>query len=112
MLNTGLLWFIVGIGTTLAFFGLKEWFAEKQVTLNWWQWLLTAAWALFLAFTVAFATTNFAANEARAAVLGIVIFGVITIAWASTRLGAIEIRAWRWVSQPVNALDSAKLMTR
>ncbi len=82
MLNTSLLWFIIGVGTTLAFFGVKEWLADKQIHLNWWQWLLAAAWALFLAFTVAFTTTNFAAQEARAAILGIVIFGTITIVWA------------------------------
>ncbi|MBI4789199.1 MAG: dehalogenase [Chloroflexi bacterium] len=82
MVNSGLLWFIIGIGTTLAFFGLKEWLDEKQVALNWWQWLLAVAWTLVLALTVAFTALNAAANEARAAMLGFVILAVILAVWA------------------------------
>ena len=82
MINSGLLWFIIGIGTTLAFLGVKEWLDEKQVSLNWWQWLLAGAWTLLLALTVAFTALNAAANEARAAVLGFVILAVILGVWA------------------------------
>ncbi|MBI5650322.1 MAG: hypothetical protein HZC40_07750 [Chloroflexi bacterium] len=83
MFDNGLLWFIVGIGATLAVFGFNEWLNEKQVSFNWWQWVLTVGWVLFLAFTIAFTTINLAAQEIRAGVWGLVILGIVAVVWAT-----------------------------
>ncbi len=79
MFNDGLLWFIIGVGATVASIALYQWLTEKKVSLKWWEWLLVAAWTLLLAFSVTAFTTNLGLKETRAAWLSLLIYGGITV---------------------------------
>jgi len=44
-----------------------------------WKWILLGLWALFFGFTIAFVGTNLGEKEPKAALLGGIIFGLLTV---------------------------------
>jgi hypothetical protein len=80
-MSGGFLWFVIGVGATLALFGFNQWLSENMIRLNWWQWLLFVAWALFLGVTVASVTTNLGEHETKAAIWSLILFGGISVVW-------------------------------
>lgn len=37
-------WIFVGAFGVLVYFGLKTWFEDLNIPMNWWKWVLTAVW--------------------------------------------------------------------
>ncbi|WP_035267560.1 hypothetical protein [Desulfitibacter alkalitolerans] len=75
----GFLWLVVGICVTVAAFSLKKWSETLEEPLKWWNWLLISLWGVFLLFTFAFVGTAYGEGEPRAAMVGGIIFGIMTI---------------------------------
>lgn len=86
------LWFIIGISATLAVQSFHRWVTERGLRLSWWQWLLLGLWALALAGTIGFVTTNLGEREVRAAMVGGAMFGLVVIVTA--------VGLWRWLLTP------------
>lgn len=77
--NSGLFWFIEGILACLAVLGLRAWLADKGIPMSWWKWLLVITWMAFVGFTIAFIGTSLGEGEPHAALVGGIIFGVISL---------------------------------
>jgi hypothetical protein len=77
--NSGLFWFIEGVLACLAVLGLRAWLADKGISMRWWKWLLVIAWMTFAGFTLAFIGTSLGEGEPRAALVGGIIFGVVSL---------------------------------
>ena len=77
--TSGVFWFIEGLLLCLVIIGFKYWIEDRGVTLSWWNWVLFIVWLLFWGFTIAFITTSLGESEPRAALLGGILFGLITI---------------------------------
>ncbi len=72
-------WFVEGIFVCLIFIGFKRWMKNRGVRMTIWKWILFAAWLFLSGFTIAFITTSIGEGEDRAALMGGIIFGIITI---------------------------------
>ena len=76
---SGTFWFIEGILCTLAVIGLITWMQDRNIRLNWWQWILAVLWILLFGFTITFITTSLGEGEPTAAYRGGIFFGIITV---------------------------------
>jgi hypothetical protein len=81
--NSGIFWFFEGILLCLAIIGIKIWMEDRKVLMNWWKWILVAAWLLMLGFTVSFTGTCLGEKEVTAAFRGGILFSLITIVCGS-----------------------------
>jgi hypothetical protein len=77
--NSGLYWFIEGVIFCLAVVGFKIWMEDRGIPMPIWKWGLLGIWVLLFAFSIAFVGTNLGEKEPTAALLGGIIFGLITI---------------------------------
>lgn len=103
-MSFSLLWFIIGIGTTLAVQAFYQWTKEKGYHFKWWQWLILACWVLAFAGTIGFIGTTYGEGDPRAALVGGAVFGVIVIVAA--------VGLWRWlftVSKKESAGETVKM---
>ncbi|UCH82569.1 MAG: dehalogenase [Candidatus Latescibacterota bacterium] len=75
----GLFWFIEGVLACLAVVAIKIWTQDRGIAMPWWKWLLTALWFCLAGFTLAMIGTSLGEGEPRAAVMGGVVFGVVTV---------------------------------
>jgi hypothetical protein len=77
--TSGLFWFIEGILACLVVLGLKTWAEDRSIPMPWWKYALSLLWLALAGFTLAFAGTSLGEGEPRAAMMGGIIFGVITV---------------------------------
>lgn len=77
--DSGLFWFIEGIILCLSVIGFNMWMEDKGIPMPIWKWLLTGIWICLFGFTIAFVGTNLGEKEPKAALLGGIVFGLITI---------------------------------
>ena len=77
--TSGLFWFIEGVLACLAVIGLKLWAQDRGIPMPWWKWPLAALWICLAGFTLAFVGTSLGEGEPRAAAMGGIIFGVLSI---------------------------------
>ena len=77
--TSGLFWFIEGVLACLAVIGIKLWMEDRGIPMPWWKWVMTALWFCMVGFTVARVGTSVGEGEPRAALMGGIIFGVITV---------------------------------
>jgi hypothetical protein len=62
--------------------------------MPWWKWLLLGLWILFVAFTLGWIGTNLGENELKAAGVGGIIFGLITVVLGAG-LWRVIVRGWK-----------------
>lgn len=77
--NSGLYWFLEGVIFCLAVIGFKIWMEDRGVPMPFWKWTLLGIWVLLFGFSIAFVGTNLGEGESNAALLGGIVFGLITI---------------------------------
>jgi hypothetical protein len=77
--NSGLFWFIEGILFCTAVIGFKKWMEDRGIPMPFWKWLLLGAWIFLFGFTIALIGTNLGEKEPQAALVGGIVFGLITI---------------------------------
>jgi hypothetical protein len=77
--TSGLFWFIEGLLACLAIMGLKLLAQDRSIPMPWWKWVLTALWVCLAGFTLALVGTSLGEGEPRAAAMGGIIFGVLSI---------------------------------
>ena len=77
--NSGLFWFIQGIFVCLIVVGFKIWMDDRGIPMRFWKWGLLGIWVFLFGFTIAFVGTSLGEKEAQAALLGGIVFGLITI---------------------------------
>jgi hypothetical protein len=77
--TSGLFWFIEGVLACLAAAGIKVWMEDRGVPMPWWKWVLTVLWFCLAGFTVALVGTSLGEGEPRAALMGGIVFGVLTV---------------------------------
>jgi hypothetical protein len=77
--NSGLYWFIEGVIFCLAVIGFKIWMEDRGVPMPFWKWGLLGIWVLLFGFTIAFVGTSLGEKEPKAALLGGIVFGLITV---------------------------------
>ena len=77
--NSGLFWFIEGVIFCLAVVGFKLWMEDHGIPMPFWKWMMLGAWVLLFGFSIAFVGTNLGEKEPKAALLGGIIFGLVTI---------------------------------
>ena len=82
-----IIFFALGIGLTLLF----GWLRSRQITVNWWEWLLGALGLLALLMAIQNFVTSFAELESDAAWLMLATFGVPAL----ILLGIPASRIWR-----------------
>jgi len=82
-----IIFFALGIGLTLLF----VWLRSRQITVNWWEWLLGALGLLALLMAIQNFVTSFAELESDAAWLMLATFGVPAL----ILLGIPASRIWR-----------------
>ena len=68
-----------GVLVCLAVIGFKVWMEDRKIPMPFWKWILLGMWALFFGFTIAFVGTNLGEKEPKAALLGGIIFGLLTV---------------------------------
>ncbi|MCP4452074.1 MAG: hypothetical protein GY809_11475 [Planctomycetes bacterium] len=78
----GLFWFIQGILTCLALWGLRIWMQDRRIPMPWWKWLLVILWTGVAGLSLAFVGTSLAEGEMQAAYLGGLAGGVVAIVGA------------------------------
>ena len=66
----GLFWFVEGILTCLALWGLRAWMQDSHRPMPWWKWLLVVIWIGFAGLSIAFVGTSLGEGEVQAAYLG------------------------------------------
>jgi len=93
--NSGLFWFIEGIFVCLVIVGFNAWMKDKAIPMPFWKWIAFGIWLVLFGFTIAFIGTSAGENEMTAALLGGIVFGVITIitgviVWRLIRIGSGE----------------------
>lgn len=100
--TSGLFWFIEGALACLVAVGIKYWAEDRGVAMPWWKWILTAMWVCMAGFTLAFVGTSLGEGEPRAAAMGGIIFGVLSI--------IVGVAFWRLLgfskSQPTRVDDA------
>ena len=77
--NSGLYWFLEGVIFCLAVIGFKIWMEDRGVPMPFWKWIFLGIWVLLFGFSIAFVGTNLGEGESNAALLGGIVFGLITI---------------------------------
>ena len=77
--NSGLYWFIEGIIFCMAVIGFKIWMEDRGIPMPFWKWMMLGIWILLFGFSIAFVGTNLGEKEPKAALLGGIVFGLITI---------------------------------
>jgi len=77
--NSAFFWFMEGVLVCLAVIGFKVWMEDRKIPMPFWKWILLGMWALFFGFTIAFVGTNLGEKEPKAALLGGIIFGLLTV---------------------------------
>jgi hypothetical protein len=77
--NSGMFWFMEGIFACLFVVGFKFWMEDRGVPMPFWKWGLIGIWILLFGFTIAFVGTNLGEKEPHAALLGGIVFGLITM---------------------------------
>ena len=77
--NSAFFWFTEGVLVCLAVIGFKVWMEDRKIPMPFWKWILLGLWALFFGFTIAFVGTNLGEKEPKAALLGGIIFGLLTV---------------------------------
>ena len=77
--TSGLFWFVEGVLACLVAVGISLWEKDRGVPMPWWKWVLTAAWFCLLGFTLAMVGTSLGEGEHQAALMGGIIFGVLTV---------------------------------
>jgi len=77
--SSGLFWFLEGIFFCLALIGLRTWTQDKGIPMPFWKWAVSILWLIFLGFTIAFVGTSLGEGESQAAILGGIIFGLISV---------------------------------
>ncbi|KAA3648441.1 MAG: dehalogenase [Chloroflexi bacterium] len=73
---------IIGALASAAFFLLLNYVKEKEMTISWWQWLLTILGILFAILTLEVIFGFIAEGAGQAALVMGMIFGIITVIWA------------------------------
>ncbi len=77
--NSGLFWFLEGIFVCLVVIGFKAWMEDRGVPLPFWKWILIGIWILLFSFAIAFVGTNIGEGEMNAALIGGIIFGLLSV---------------------------------
>jgi uncharacterized membrane protein YphA (DoxX/SURF4 family) len=77
--NSGFFWFVEGVIFCLAVLGFKIWMEDRGVPMPFWKWILLGIWVFILGFSIAFVGTSLGEKEPNAALLGGIVFGLITI---------------------------------
>lgn len=77
--TSGLFWFIEGIFACLVVLGLKIWAEDRDIPMPWWKWILSFLWLVWVGFTLAFVGTSLGEGEPHAALMGGIIFGVVSV---------------------------------
>jgi hypothetical protein len=77
--TSGFFWFIEGVLACLAVIGIKLWADDRGLPMPWWKWVVTALWFCLAGFTLALVGTSIGEGEPRAALMGGLFFGVLTV---------------------------------
>jgi hypothetical protein len=77
--TSGLFWFVEGVLACLAVIAIRLWTEDRRIPMPWWKWIVTALWFCLAGFTVAMVGTSLGEGESRAALMGGIIFGVLTV---------------------------------
>lgn len=77
--NSGLYWFIEGIILCMAVIGFKIWMEDRGIPMPIWKWILLGIWVFLFGFTIAFIGTSLGEKEPQAALVGGIVFGLVTI---------------------------------
>lgn len=77
--TSGLFWFIEGIFAFFVVLGLKTWAEDRSIPMPWWKWVLSMLWLGLAGFTLAFVGTSLGEGEPHAALMGGIIFGVVSV---------------------------------
>ena len=83
------LWLILGMCITIVIWNLYNWNQRLAQALKWWQWVIVGLWGTLLIITPAFIGTAYGEGEPRAAMVGGVMFSLITI--------VSGVGLWRWL---------------
>ena len=71
--------FILGILVASLIFWLVSYVRRNKIKIRWWGWLLAGLWLLFTLFTIAMTKTLIAESAGKAALVILLIFGVISV---------------------------------
>ena len=72
-------WMIMGILIATFFVGLRFWFQDLRIRMNWWKWALLSVWLFLLAFTLGAGFTLIGEDEPKAGARLMLFFGVIIL---------------------------------
>lgn len=75
--GSGLFWILEGIFLSVTLIGLKIWFEDHQIRMNFWKWISVFIWIIAFSISLAYITTSLGENESVAALRGGIMFGVI-----------------------------------
>ena len=80
------MWIFVGLFLGAIVLGLVLWLRSKNMTMKWYEWLITAAGLALLLYTIQNFRGSFAEIEPTAAWMFVLIFGIpalilLAIAW-------------------------------
>jgi hypothetical protein len=75
--QSGVFWIIEGILLCIVLTGLKIWFEDRRISMNFWKWGAVILWIVAFGVYIAFITTSLGENETPAALKGGILFGAI-----------------------------------
>jgi len=74
-----LFWIVMGVLYTIFAIGLTYLAKDLKLKMNWWKWLLSIGWFIFINITVAGGFTLIGENESRAGIYFLGVFGTVFI---------------------------------
>lgn len=77
------MWSVLGASFVLGLWGMQAILNHRQIAFNVGQWIVYVVWLLWTLFGVAFVWTSMAEGEARAAKMGALVLGGVSVVSAA-----------------------------
>lgn len=75
----GPLWFLLGASVVLFIWGFRSWTVKNQIKLSWLSGIGIITAVLLALFTIAWSVSSIVEGENRAAVMGLLFFGIFSL---------------------------------
>ncbi len=74
-----LFWIILGMIYSVLIYSFSRWTKNAGIQMNWWKWALSAGAYILLSMGVAGGTTLYSEGEARAGMIALIFFLIISV---------------------------------
>ena len=75
----GLVWFFLGTSVVLFIWGFRSWTVKNQIKLSLLSWIGIIIAVLLALFTIAWSVSSISEGENRAAIMGLLFFGIFSL---------------------------------